>query len=170
MPVLRPPDKPPHNSGVPTLAELIADRKHDRGLSYGELAALTDDVISRQRFQQLGTSTRLKEFPEPSTLAAIAKALNVDAALVVLATARSIGLDVQTGTESDLAMLLPASARRLTIDQRNALLAVVNSIVSAGPAGAINHSQIWPDPDPGWLPDPRKPPGVRDDEDRRESN
>lgn len=135
MPVLRGKGMERDNSNVPTLAQLITDSKTDSGLSYDQLAARTDYVVTRQRFQQLGTSTRLKEFPEPATLAAVAEALKVDVALVVLATAKSIGLSVDTGSQSDLGRMLPAAARNLTRDQRNALLSLVRSIVTE-PSGS----------------------------------
>lgn len=139
------------NSSVPTLANLITNRKRDRGLSYAELAAKTDYVVTRQRFQQLATSVRMKEFPEPATLAAIAAALEVDVALVVLATAESIGLSVDMGMSSELALMLPASAKRLTIDQRNALLALVRSIVAVDPV-AGNEPEDSRGVASTWLP------------------
>jgi hypothetical protein len=123
------------NSDVPTLAELITDQKEDSGLSYEQLAAKSDNVLTRQRFQQLGKGLRITEFPEPATLAAIAVSLDVDVALVVLATAKSIGLSVDTGSESELGMMLPAAARNLTRDQRNALLSLVRSIVTEPSGG-----------------------------------
>lgn len=119
---------PPDDSGVPTLAQLIADRKTQRGLSYGDLESRAGFVISRQRWQQLGTNLRVKEFPEPATLEAMAAALEVDVALIVLATARSIGLPVESGAQSDLARMLPSSARHLTVEQRDAVLAVVRAM------------------------------------------
>jgi hypothetical protein len=118
------------DADVPTLAQLISESKTDIGLSYDQLAARTGYVVTRQRFQQLGTSKRLKEFPEPATLAAVAEALKLDVALVVLATAKSIGLSVDMGSRSDLGMMLPSAARNLTRDQRNALLSLVRSIVA----------------------------------------
>jgi hypothetical protein len=130
MPALRGKGTSSDDSDVPTLAQLITESKTDSGLSYDQLAARTDYVVSRQRFQQLGTSTRLKEFPEPATLAAVAEAIKVDVAVVVLATAKSIGLSVDMGSRSDLGMMLPAAARNLTIAQRNALLSLVRSIVT----------------------------------------
>lgn len=117
------------DSGVPTLAQLITEQKDLYGYSYAELAARTDHVISRQRWQQLGTGVRLHEFPEPATLAAISAALGVNVSHVLLATARTIGLPVEIDGTSDLARMMPYSARKLTVDQRNAILAVVRSIV-----------------------------------------
>lgn len=112
---------------VPTLADLIQARKAARGWSYREIAARGNDVISAQRWQQLGTGVRLKEFPEPTTVAAMADALEVDVAAVLLATAKSLGLDVQR-RQSELAAMLPSTAERLTPEQRDAVLAVVRAM------------------------------------------
>lgn len=115
---------------VPTLADLIQARKTARGWSYREIAARGNDVISAQRWQQLGTGVRLKEFPEPTTVSAMADALEVDVAAVLLATAKSLGLDVQR-RQSELAAMLPSAADQLTPDQRDAVLAVVRAMTPA---------------------------------------
>lgn len=112
---------------MPTLADLIQRRKAARGWSYREIAARGNDVISAQRWQQLGTGVRLREFPEPSTLAGMADALEVDVSAVLLATAKSLGLDVRRH-QSELATMLPSSAGELTPDQRDAVLAVVKAM------------------------------------------
>ncbi len=126
--MLRGPRNEPHASGVPTLDELIAERKRLRGFSYADLENRAVSTISRQRWQQLGTGVRIKEFPEPATLEAMATALDVDVAEVVLAAARSIGLDVKRGAQSDLAARLPSTADRLTEVQRDAIVTLVRSI------------------------------------------
>ncbi len=113
---------------MPTLDELIAERKRLRGFSYADLENRAASTISRQRWQQLGTGVRIKEFPEPATLEAMATALDVDVAEVVLAAARSIGLDVKRGAQSDLAARLPSTADRLTEVQRDAIVTLVRSI------------------------------------------
>lgn len=113
---------------VPTLSSLISERKRLRGFSYADLESRADAVISRQRWQQLGTGVRIKEFPEPATLTAMATALDVDVAEVVLAAARSIGLDVKRGAHSDLAARLPSTADRLSEVQRDAIVTLVRSI------------------------------------------
>lgn len=82
---------------VPTLAEFIKIEKGRTGVSYRELEARSNSTISAQRWQQLGTGVRMKEFPEPTTLEAMATALNVDVTKLVLASARSLGLDVREG-------------------------------------------------------------------------
>ncbi|WHU45170.1 hypothetical protein QNM97_14025 [Gordonia sp. L191] len=113
---------------VPTLSSLISERKRLRGFSYADLENRVDAAISRQRWQQLGTGVRIKEFPEPATISAMAAALDVDVAEVVLAAARSIGLDVKRGAQSDLAARLPSTADRLNEVQRDAIVTLVRSI------------------------------------------
>jgi hypothetical protein len=125
-----------HDSDVPTLAQLISEQRRLRGFSYRELEARADSVITHQRWQQLGSGTRIKEFTEPATLRAMAKALDVDVTLVVLATAKSIGLPVETGVgQSELARMLPYSARELTIEQRDAIVSLVRAITQKKGSG-----------------------------------
>lgn len=128
-------------SAVPNLADLISARKAERGWSYQQLADRASGVISRQRWQQLGTGTRIKEFPEPATIQSISDALDVDITLVVLAVARSIGFAVRS-RDSALAAMLPPGADRLTEEQRDVVLAVVR--VLAAKAGATNEEKQEP--------------------------
>ena len=114
--------------GVPTLDQLISERKNLRGFSYTDLENRAGSTISRQRWQQLGSGVRIKEFPEPVTIEAMADALDVDVAEVVLAAARSIGLDIKRGAHSDLAARLPSTSDRLTVVQRDAIVSLVRSI------------------------------------------
>jgi len=114
---------------IPTLKELIAEKRGLRGFSYGQLEARAGHAISRQRWQQLATESRVKEFSEPATIKAMATALDADESLVVLAMAKSIGLNVDGGgAQSELAQMLPAAARTLTADQRQAILELVRVI------------------------------------------
>ena len=124
-------------SAVPTLADLISARKTERGWSYQQLADRAHGAVSRQRWQQLGTGVRIKEFPEPATIQAIADALEVDVTLVVLGVARSIGFAVRT-QDSSLAAMLPPGADLLNDEQRNAVLAVVRAMAPRQLTGANN--------------------------------
>ena len=123
---------------VPTLADLIATRRSERGWSYRHLQERSGDVIKSQRWQQLGTGVRIKEFPEPASIQAIADALEIGVDRVLLAAARSIGLEVR-GHRSELASMLPAGADRLTQAQRDAVLAVIRSMVN--PSGEIHATE-----------------------------
>jgi hypothetical protein len=70
-----------------------------------------------------------RKFPDPSSLSVIAEVLEVDITTVVLAAARSVGLDVRTrGT--DLAHLLPALTERLSGRMRDAILTLVRAAVA----------------------------------------
>jgi transcriptional regulator with XRE-family HTH domain len=112
---------------VPTLEELISTRKAERGWSYAALADRAGGVLSAQRWQQLGTGVRIKEFPEPATLRAMAEALDMNISAVVLSAARSTGLEVKNELPI-LAQQLPASANSLEPDVRNAIVALVRAI------------------------------------------
>ncbi len=127
---------PTHNQStdyaiVPTLAELITHQRDLRGFTYRDLEARADGVISHQRWQQLGTNIRVKEFTEPATILAMANALDADVTTVVLATAKSVGLPVEYRTaDSELARSLPASARELTREQIDAIISLVRTMAS----------------------------------------
>lgn len=111
---------------MPNLQQLITEQKDLRNRSYGDYERMAGYVISRQRWQQLGTGARIKEFSEPATIKAMAEALEVDVAVVVLAMAKSLGLPIESGiAQSDLAVMLPPSARNLTAEQRDAVVRLV---------------------------------------------
>ncbi|WAY18445.1 hypothetical protein OF855_24730 [Mycolicibacterium fortuitum] len=111
---------------MPNLQQLITEQKNLRNRSYSDYERMAGYVISRQRWQQLGTGARIKEFSEPATIKAMAEALQVDVAVVVLAMAKSLGLPIESGVaQSDLAVMLPPSARNLTAEQRDAVVRLV---------------------------------------------
>ncbi|OBB15503.1 hypothetical protein A5718_30005 [Mycolicibacterium conceptionense] len=115
-----------NDQSVPNLQQLITEQKNLRNRSYGDYERMAGYVITRQRWQQLGTGARIKEFSEPATIKAMADALEVDVAVVVLAMAKSLGLPIESGiAQSDLAVMLPPSARKLTAEQRDAVVRLV---------------------------------------------
>lgn len=114
---------------VLTLQELIRTRRDERGWSYADLAHRTDHKITRGRWQQLGTHTRMKAFPERDNIPAIADALEVDQTTVILAVARSLDLDVRW-RGPDLAALMPAGTDALSEPVRDAILAVIRATVT----------------------------------------
>lgn len=111
----------------PTLQALVADRKGDR--SYERLAALSGGRLSRARIQQIATR-EMKSFPDAATLAGLAQALDVPVQEVVLATARSLGLEVRGGVHGD-ALLVPGG-KRLSSPAQDALLTMARELSKAG--------------------------------------
>lgn len=105
------------------LAQLIAAAKGER--SYDDLARAAGAVIGRQRWQQLATQ-KLKRFPDPDTIAAIARGLVVSPTEVVLASARSLGIRV-----ADAGSSLSIETVGLSPDQIDAVRHVVQ--VMRGP-------------------------------------
>lgn len=114
---------------VPTLQQLIRARMDERGWNYPELARRSGNVLSRGRWQQLGTGMRLKELPEPGSLLAIAEALEVDVTTVLLAAGQSVGLAVRR-RGPELAHLLPAGTDRLSPAMRDAILTIIRAAVT----------------------------------------
>lgn len=111
----------------PTLQALVADRKGDR--SYEQLAALSGGRLSRARIQQIATR-EMKAFPDAATLAGLAQALDVPVQEVVLATARSLGLEVRGGTSGD-ALLVPGG-KNLSTPAQDALLTMARELSKSG--------------------------------------
>jgi hypothetical protein len=123
-------DAPPADlhSAMP-LHDLIRAGMQERGWSYSDLERASDRALTRGRWQQLGSGVAQRKFPDPSSLTVISEVLEVDITTVVLAAARSVGLDVRTrGT--DLAHLLPALTERLSERMREAILTLVRAAVA----------------------------------------
>lgn len=99
-----------------TLGDLIESSRHRRGeksLSYAELAKLCGGKPTAARLQQYVTGD-LKNFPDPDSIRGLAKGTRTTPREIVLASARSLGLHIETETE-DLLLIqgsstLPASA------------------------------------------------------------
>lgn len=109
------------------LSELIGT--HRGGRTYAELARDCGGSPSAERIRQL-LNGPLKNFPDPPTVAALARGLRVSHSAVVLASAESLGLDVSTSMPR-VVELLPAGARDLTEQQAAAIAHLVHTIVDA---------------------------------------
>ena len=94
------------DSPAPGLDDLIRAGMHERGWSYSDLERASDRALTRGRWQQLGSGVPQRKFPDPASLTVIARVLEVDTTTVVLAAARSLGLDVGR-RRAELAHLLP---------------------------------------------------------------
>jgi len=113
----------------PTLQQLLRARMDERGWSYTDLERRSDRALSRGRWHQLGAGAPPRKFPDPGSLVVIAQVLEVDITTVVLAAARSVGLDART-RESELSRLLPSGTERLSDRTRDALLATIRAAVA----------------------------------------
>jgi hypothetical protein len=125
-----PQDEPHANSySALSLHELIRACMKERQWSYSDLERASDRALTRGRWQQLGSGVPQRKFPDPASLTVISQVLEVDIRTVVLAAARSVGLDVRSrGT--DLAHLLPALTERLSERMRDAILSLVRAAVA----------------------------------------
>jgi transcriptional regulator with XRE-family HTH domain len=112
---------------MPSLGALITARRKALSLTYDGLADRSGGALSKQRWQQLGTDTRVNEFPEPRTLQLIADTIGVGVDRVILATAVTLGVDIPT-QRSTFATLLPPNADDLTEEQRDAVIAVIRAM------------------------------------------
>jgi hypothetical protein len=126
----------------PTLHELVRAGMDDRGWSYSDLERASGRALTRGRWQQLGSGVPPRKFPDPGSLTVIAEVLEIDVATVVLAAARSLGLDVgRRGT--DMAHLLPVQTDRISERMRAAILTLIRSAVAEAP-GDDDPDVSWP--------------------------
>jgi hypothetical protein len=129
------PDNQPDEDDSPGLSlhDLIRTGMHDHGWSYSDLERASGRALTRGRWQQLGSGIPQRKFPDPGSLTVIARVLEVDITTVVLAAARSVGLDVsQQG--ADLSRLLPEQTERISERMRDAILTLIR--VAVAEAGA----------------------------------
>ena len=110
------------------LAELIRTTKGDR--SYDDLARAAGGAPGRQRWQQLASNVALKNFPDPESIRAIARALGVTQRAVVDAAAESLGLEVRR-SRSRFEELLPDGVDDLDDDALAGILAVLRALARA---------------------------------------
>lgn len=101
----------------------------ERGWSYADLERRTEHRLTKSRLQQLGSGIRMREFPEPSSIALLADALEVEVTTVVLAAAQSVGLDARR-RGPDLAHLLPSGTDRLSPEMQAAILTMIRAAVA----------------------------------------
>lgn len=85
----------------PNLAELILQRKGGR--TFDRLAEDCGGQPAGRRLQQLSSPNRpMKNFPDPESIAAMARGLGVSTTEVILASARSLGIKVAAGDPDSL--------------------------------------------------------------------
>lgn len=117
------------------LNELFLAHKGTR--SYDDLERACGKALTSQRLQQIATTTP-KEFPKPSNIRAIARALGVREAVVLMAAAESLGLDVSRELPK-LVQVLPAAASNLSDEEVAAIAHVIRAFKterSEGHAGS----------------------------------
>lgn len=115
-----------------TLKELVLDRKGDR--SYEVLARDCGGRPTSKRLQQIATSPAQKNFLDPDTIRGLAHGLGVSVTQVVLASARSCGLDVRDSGDGDA--LVIGSAGDLTAEQRALILSLARELTRPRQAAA----------------------------------
>ena len=119
-----------HTRDAPqTLHQLIRSRMEERGWTYADLERRSDHALTRGRWQKLGSGAPSKKFPDPASLSAIARVLEVDITAVVLAAAQSVGLDARPRL-SGLANHLPPGTSDLSDRMRDALLHLIRAVVA----------------------------------------
>lgn len=112
-----------------SLPELIRARMQEHGWSYADLERYSGRVLTRGRWQQLGSGGPQKKFPDPASLTAIAAVLQLDITVVVLAAAQGVGLGVQH-PGSDLARMLPPGSELLSERMRNAIVMMIGAAIA----------------------------------------
>lgn len=145
-----------------TLQDLILTLKGDR--TYLGLEEASGGVVKAQRWNQIANNLRVNEFPEPRTIEAMARALNVEVEVLVLAFARAVGLHVPH-RRSLFAELLPPMVDSLTTRQRDAVLGVIRAMNDREEEERDDNPEAAPPQPPKSEPPPkrrRKAPRFRD--------
>lgn len=119
---------PDSGEGDLTLPDLILSLKGDR--TYKELEAASGGVVKSQRWNQLANGERVNEFPTPPTLEAMAAALPCDIEVLILACARTVGIDVHH-RQSRFVDMLPPSVDELSDRSKSALLNMARTLTDA---------------------------------------
>lgn len=116
-----------HNS-QPTLAELIITQKGDR--TYRKLSKDCGGMPTDSRLNSL-VNVGIKNFPDIDTIQRLAIGLRVNVTDVLLACARSLGLNVGAGDPGSLSIpgagYLPDSAKELLADTASEMLKLQQS-------------------------------------------
>lgn len=108
------------------LSELIETHKGRR--SYPDLERDCGGKPSSKRLQQL-VKDSISNFPDPPTIAALARGLRVPQRVVIMAAAESLGLDVHD-TAPRVMQLMPSTASDLSEAQAAAVAHLVDVIVN----------------------------------------
>lgn len=111
---------------VPDLPSLIRD-KLSHGATLHSLEAASNKVVSYQRWGQLSRGERLKNFPEPTSIAAIAQALGITETVAVIATARALGMNVSR-RGSAFGQRMPAIADAIPSSIQSTLLHLMEQL------------------------------------------
>lgn len=114
---------------VLTLQQLIRARIDERGWSYGDLERRSDGRLTKGRWQQLGSGSKVRNFPDPDSIRLMADVLEIDVTTVVLAAAQSLGIDARR-RGPNLAQLLPTGTDRLSERMRDAILTIIRAAVA----------------------------------------
>lgn len=117
------------------LNELFLTHKGTR--SYDDLERACGRELTSQRLQQIAT-TPPKEFPKAKNIKAIARALGISEAVVVLAAAESLGLDVSRELPR-LVQVLPSTASDLSDEEVAALAHVIRAFKREDVMGNAEH-------------------------------
>lgn len=110
------------------LRELIRRRIAERGWSYGEV--VRRGHLPRSTVHNLATTDTLLRLPQPSTLAGLARGLDLPLDVVRAAAARAAGLRVyeERGTDPEVAVLI-ASVEQLRPADRRHVAALVEFLL-----------------------------------------
>lgn len=111
---------------LPPISQMIDDRMHLTGWSYKDLEEESGGVVSSRTFRRLHQNDGAHSAMKPEAVRAIAQALDVAEVSVILAMAKSFGLDINTTPM--LCYELPASTDKLTRKERTDIVAHIRKL------------------------------------------
>jgi hypothetical protein len=112
-----------------TLQDLVTTLKGDR--TYEQLEEATHGVVKAQRWNQIANGIRVREFPKPVTIEAMASVLGCDIEVLLLAFARAVGMDVRRRQSSFIDML-PPSVDKLSDRQQSFIISAIRAMNDDG--------------------------------------
>jgi hypothetical protein len=119
----------PNDSREMALQDLVTTLKGDR--TYEQLEDATGGVVKAQRWNQIANGIRVREFPKPVTIEAMAAVLGCDIEVLLLAFARAVGMDVHK-RRSNFIDMLPPSVENLTDRQKSFIISAIRAMNDDG--------------------------------------
>lgn len=116
-------------SEVPhTLQALLRERLDARSWSYGDVARRGS--VPRSTVHHLATTERLIRMPQPATLEALARGLELPLDIVRRAAAHSCGIHIYEPAPDPEVDVLIASLQQLSVQDRRHVAALVDSLLA----------------------------------------
>lgn len=141
----------PERRDIPDIGILVQRHIDRTGDSLRQLQRRSGDKVQHSMWDRLAKNT-IKEFPKPDSIPAIAAALSLSETVVVLAIAKSLGVNVSFPS-SGPQIPIPANAEQLDDQGRrlvwDMITALLPPVTEAQARARVRRRARSSDPDPG---------------------